>query len=78
LVKIYDLQEDYFEAYKESYNHFVNQTRSSDIEYKLVFLQAADPFAEDFSAAKIIEQEWEEPRLKNLRKDEFSSVTVLA
>ena len=75
---MYDLQEDYFDAYKKSYNHFVNQTRSSDIEYKLVFLQAADPFAQNFSEANMIEQEWEEPTLKNLRKDEFSSVTILA
>jgi len=47
------------------------------MKYKLVFLQVADPNAENFASANMIELEWE-PSLKNLRKDEFSSVSIVA
>uniref|UniRef100_A0A7S3CQ90 Guanylate cyclase domain-containing protein n=1 Tax=Strombidium rassoulzadegani TaxID=1082188 RepID=A0A7S3CQ90_9SPIT len=77
LVQIYDLGDEYNEDYVKSLEHFKNETRKDDAElYPLVFLQFGDPNS-TFSMAMIKDQEWE-PRLVDLRIDEYNSITIKA
>jgi len=57
--------------YKKAYEHYLTRTTSDEIAYKLVFLQVPDPYQNEYrSDLPLIEREWE-PKLANLRKDEY-------
>ena len=73
LSHLFELKGNFYPQYKQAYEHFIKETRS--LEYPLVFLTAPDPYADNFSD-ELIMKEWE-PKLSSLRKDEYSSVSIV-
>lgn len=74
LRDVYDRGAPFYKDYRVAYEHYINRTTSPDIVYKLVFLSAPDPYASDFINSQInLTTEWE-PKLTELRKDEYASV----
>ena len=78
LVLLYNRKDEYYDSYKIAYNHYISRTTSEDVEYKLVFLSVANPFAANASQPlNMIEQQWQ-PQLQTLRRDEYASVIQVA
>jgi hypothetical protein len=74
LRDLYDRGAPYYNEYKLAYDHYVNRTTNPNIPYQLVFLSTPDPYASNFSNSFInLTTEWE-PKLMDLRKEEYASV----
>lgn len=78
MVQLYDAKEPYYQDYKKAYEYYKQRTTGLEVEYKLVFLTVPDPTQAVWSEQLDL-IEWQgQPKLQNLRRDEYNSVIETA